>query len=89
MPYLWDSDKAHKNLLKHGISFDEAAWLLDGDYVAFKANVNGEPRVKAITRCLGEYFAIVFVERDSVTRIISARHATAKERSCYDRHING
>ena len=87
--YEWDADKASRNIEKHGVSFEEAAQLMMGDYVEYKANVKGESRSKAVTRFNGEYFAIVFTRRGKRIRIISARHATAKERAGYEKHING
>lgn len=88
MSIEWDDTKSRRNLTKHGISFDEAALLLEGDGIELKANVRGEPRRKVITRFAGEYFAIVIARLGQRTRIISARHATPAERSCYDRYLN-
>lgn len=86
--FEWDSEKAESNMAKHGVSFEEAAEMLSGDFVEFVARVKGESRSKALVRMRGEYFAIVFTRRAGGIRIISARHATKKEGDCYEKHID-
>lgn len=86
--FEWDDVKAEVNEAKHGVTFDYAADLMLGDYVAFRANVSGDPRMKAIARDGGEHFVIVYAERGERIRIISARHATTKEGSTYERYID-
>ncbi len=46
----WDDEKAETNEGKRSVSFDYAAELLLGDYVAFRAFVKGETRFKALAR---------------------------------------
>ena len=48
--FEWDDEKAETNEEKHSVSFDYAAELLLGDYVAFRAFVKGETRFKALAR---------------------------------------
>lgn len=86
--FEWDKRKAEANERNHSVTFDEAADMLLGDYVAFRANVKGESRFKAIARIRGEYFAIVYTERGNAIRIISARHATPREGATYEKHID-
>ena len=87
MRFEWDDAKADQNERKHGIAFEEAAEILCGDYVAFRARVHGENRTKAIGRSAGEYIAVIYTERGDGIRIISARHATQSERSSYDQYF--
>ncbi len=86
MRYLWDIDKARLNQEKHGVSFEEAAELLQGSFAFVQSNINHEQRIKAVARNRGEYFTIIYAPRDSAIRIISARHASEKERKFYDRN---
>lgn len=88
MVFEWDDRKAALNVEKHGITFEEAAEILSGECVTFRANTEGEARFKAIGRYSGEYFAIVYTIRGGAIRIISARHAAVKERNQYEKHID-
>ncbi len=84
--FEWDDEKAEANERKHSVPFDYAAELLQGDYIAFHARVSGESRVKALARDCGEYFVVIYTEREGRVRIISARHATEKEAATYERY---
>lgn len=86
--FEWDPEKAFSNERKHGVTFDEAALMLLGDYVELPAKVRGEARWMALARDGGEFFAIVFTRRGENIRIISARHATIPKRITYERHID-
>jgi len=80
MRFLWDIDKARINEEKHGVSFEEAAELLQGSFAYVQSNMNHEQRVKAVARNRGEYLTVIYAPRGSAIRIISARHASEKER---------
>lgn len=88
MRILWDKDKARINEEKHGVTFEEAAEVLVGDYIEFKSNANGEKRSRAVTRIRGEYLTVVYARRGETKRIISARHSSQKERQQYERYDN-
>ena len=88
MGFVYDPSKSAANLEKHGIDFEEVQDLWLGDTVAFRAITRGEPRFKVIGRLMGEYWAAIYTVRGDDIRIISARRATASERSEYDRQIN-
>ena len=64
MRILWDKDKARINEEKHGVTFEEAAEVLSGDYIEFESNANGEKRSRAVTRIRGEYLTVVYARRD-------------------------
>jgi len=85
---LWDKDKARINEEKHGVTFEEAAEVLSGDYIEFESNANGEKRSRAVTRIRGEYLTVVYARRGETKRIISARHSSQKERQQYERYDN-
>ena len=88
MRILWDKDKARINEEKHGVTFEEAAEVLSGDYIEFESNANGEKRSRAVTRIRGEYLTVVYARRGETKRIISARHSSKKERQQYERYDN-
>ena len=88
MRILWDKDKARINEEKHGVTFEEAAEVLVGDYIEFESNANGEKRSRAVTRIRGEYLTVVYARRDETKRIISARRSSQKERQQYERYDN-
>lgn len=88
MRILWDKDKARINEEKHGVTFEEAAEVLVGDYIEFENNANGEKRSRAVTRIRGEYLTVVYTRRGETKRIISARHSSQKERQQYERYDN-
>lgn len=88
MRILWDKDKARINEEKHGVTFEEAAEILVGDYIEFESNANGEKRSRAVTRIRGEYLTVVYARQGETKRIISARHSSQKERQQYERYDN-
>ena len=88
MRILWDKDKARTNEEKHGVTFEEAAEVLVGDYIEFESNANGEKKTRAVTRTRGEYLTVVYARRGETKRIISARHSSQKERQQYERYDN-
>ena len=88
MRILWDKDKARINEEKHGVTFEEAAEVLSGDYIEFESNANGEKRSRAVTRIRGEYLTVVYARRGETKRIISTRHSSQKERHQYERYDN-
>lgn len=88
MRILWDKDKARINEEKHGVTFEEAAEVLVGDYIEFESNANGKKRSRAVTRIRGEYLTVVYARRGETKRIISARHSSQKERQQYERYDN-
>jgi uncharacterized DUF497 family protein len=88
MKFEWNTDKARRNLQKHGVSFSEALSVFkdalsltypDSDHSA------EEDRFLIIgLSSLGNVLVISHTFRNDVVRIISARKATKKERSFYE-----
>jgi hypothetical protein len=88
----WDPPKAKSNRLKHGISFEEAATAfldpagLDGEDV--EHSESEERRLRLAKSSLGRVLVIAYTIRrrddEEVTRIISARRASRKERKKYE-----
>lgn len=84
--FEWDEEKYMLNLRKHGVKFEEAAEVFF-DILAFSgdASVEEERRNYLIGRSFSQRTVfVVFVDRKTRTRIISARKANLKEREEYE-----
>lgn len=85
MTFEWDDEKETINIEKHGISFETASHVFeDPEYIEmydFEHSIE-EDRYIAIGR-VGDILFVVFTERKDNIRLISARLATATERSLY------
>ncbi len=93
--FEWDEAKNLSNQRKHGVSFEEAIRVfLDPLFVSVKDRIeNGEQRWRTYGEVEGSLLLMVahtVREEDEhgrtveVMRIISARHATRKERQRYE-----
>lgn len=94
MKVHWDESKARANLRKHGISFFEAASLLNrgADVVILYDGEHStlEDRFIAIGPIGHRIALVVLTEPDEFsTRLISARWATRRERALYAAHRRG
>ena len=83
--FEWDPVKASSNLVKHGVSFAEAATVFADPMAVYLDEGSGIGRMVVIGRSLRErVLYVVSVERGERDRIISARPATAVERAIYE-----
>lgn len=83
--FEWDSAKAASNVVKHGVSFSEAATVFADPLAVYLDDGSGEGRMVVIGTSLRERtLFVVHVERGDRDRIISARRATAGERQVYE-----
>ncbi len=88
MRYEWDPLKAADNQAKHGISFEEAATVFRDPLSQTGQDPDhslGEERFVTFglsTR--GRLLAVAHTEHGDTIRIISARLATADERTIYE-----
>ncbi|MFM1961065.1 MAG: hypothetical protein RL588_2582 [Pseudomonadota bacterium] len=88
MEFEWDGAKADDNLRKHGVSFEFAAtafrdpfgieWIDDRE-------AYGEVRTILLGMADGTVLVVVYTERESRIRLISARRATRYEQDRYYR----
>lgn len=81
----WDDAKNEKNFKKHGIYFEDAAWIFldENRFEEFdELHSDFEDRIKTIGR-VGKILAVIYTERGEKYRIISARYATKKETDDY------
>ena len=94
--FEWDAKKAALNLAKHGVPFEEACTALldpnglDGEDIEHSAK---EPRRLRLAKAVsGRLPVIAYTERrrgsEEVTRIISARLSSRKERKKYEEKKN-
>lgn len=85
MEFEWDEEKAQTNLKKHGVLFETAAKVfLDDNRIEIydEANSIGEDRYITIGLA-GDILFVVYTERGTRIRLISARLANARERRVY------
>jgi uncharacterized protein len=88
-PVRWDSDKARRNLSRHGVSFWEAETVLRDplrSVVADVAHSVDEDRYRVIGMSLLGRLLVVIVAFDEAgtMRLISARRPTRRERHEYE-----
>lgn len=88
MDFEWDKNKDAANLSKHGVSFNEAKTVFEDPlFVVFDDPSHSieEERYLIIGRSAQKRILMVaYTERGNVTRLISARRATPKERKYYE-----
>lgn len=83
--FEWDADKAAANLVKHGVSFDEAATVFASMTVETADPVDASVTLTVGFSASARILLVVSTELDGkCVRIISARRATRRERNAYD-----
>jgi uncharacterized DUF497 family protein len=87
--FEWDERKSASNLLKHGISFEEARLIFEGPVVSWMDDRQDYGETRTIS--IGLIYqvvavAVVHTDRQGKTRLISARLANRQERKFYDDH---
>jgi uncharacterized protein len=89
MDFEWDSAKDASNRRKHGIGFRQAAEIFRGPIVVSEdmRRDYSERRFVALGEYDGEVIRLVFTERGSTIRIITAWKASQYDRKAYHRTI--
>jgi uncharacterized protein len=82
MEFEWDPEKDAANVKRRGISFTEAASVLE-DPLSTTFPDEAHSVTIGVTRC-GRVLVVAHTERDDTIRIISARRATRREREFYE-----
>lgn len=88
----WDFQKADSNKEKHGVSFEEATTaFLDPDGLDGEDPEHSEleaRRLRLAQSSMGRVLVVAYtirrIDHEEVTRIISARRASRKERKRYE-----
>lgn len=87
--FEWDEAKAKSNLIKHGVSFDEAKSVFDDDFARViydETHSKNEERfvILGMSRKLRILVVVHCLRQDSlIVRLISARKATQNEQNQY------
>ena len=87
--FEWDANKAKRNIVKHGISFEEGSTVF-GDTLSITIpdplhSSPGEERFVTIGQSVhGKILVVVHRDDNNTIRVISARPATRKERKGYE-----
>lgn len=88
MEFEWDKGKAESNLIKHGVSFDDAQTVFkDPLYIDFYDPDHSEDEDRYLIigeSSRGRLLIVSYIERGNNTRIISARETTKYERKMYE-----
>ena len=83
--FAWDDEKAEINWQKHTVNFEEAALVFADENRIERFDCEhsvDEDRYITIGKVESILF-VIYTERGEITRLISARRATAKERRDY------
>lgn len=85
MDISFDPAKQAETLAEGGLDFADAGLLFEGDTVTIQDNRfgYGEPRLITAGYLRGRCVVIVWTPRDRKRRVISMRHAHAKEERIY------
>jgi len=87
MEFDFDPGKDAANIAKHGLSLDAARWL-DWDTAVIWPDVRfdyGEARMSALGYIGMRLYAVAFVDRGAIRRIISLRKDNPREYRRYAR----
>lgn len=95
MHWTWDPDKATANRAKHGLSFETAVLVFDDPLHASKPDLHPDGDRWQTVGLVGAVLLLVIhtwpeAESDGdepIGRIISARKATAHERTVYEESL--
>ena len=91
MDFEWDEEKAHANVFKHGLSFARAAKAFSDPNALDEPDDRfdyGEERRRLTGWAADRLVTVIYAQRGSRIRLISARKATARERRRYDTGAN-
>ena len=86
--FEWDDDKAASNLVKHGVSFEEATFAFDDAFAIEDidpAALHNEYRTQWIGWDGQRLLVVIHTDRGPRKRIISAREAEPDEYQDYNR----
>lgn len=83
--FAWDDAKAASNLVKHGVSFEEAATAFEDPHSLTIPDVRHADRFVLLGYSQQQrMLVVVHAERRATIRIISARTATPREKRDYE-----
>ena len=86
----WNPLKARTNLVKHGISFEDAEMALSDPSALTREDPDAQGEQRFVTvgaDAIGRVVTVVYIYRGANVRILSARRATRKEIEAYAKRI--
>lgn len=90
LQFEWNPEKARVNAIKHGVSFEEAMTAFEDPLsitIPDPLHSIGEARMILLGYSIRNRLLVaVHMETGDRVRIISARIATKRERSCYEEY---
>ena len=88
MEFEWDPAKAHRNVAKHGVSFEEAVTVFDDprELTIYDPDhsVTEDRFVSVGMSSFARLVVVGYTEREGKIRLIFARRATSRERMDYE-----
>jgi len=90
MRVVWDPRKARANHLKHGVRFSDADGVFFDPLAVTREDITSTAERRFVTigvDHLGRVVVVVYAPRGEDLRLISARHATRKERRQYEEGV--
>ena len=90
MEITWDPVKAEKNIRKHGISFEEAATVLQSSLTITLEDFSSDEQrfvTIGISVKLRTLVVVHTYREETEIRIITARKATKKEQEMYEKRV--
>lgn len=89
MDIEWDEQKNKLNQEKHGLCFEDAVWVFDGETVTFLDDRfdYGEERYITLGFLSGRTVVIAHTYRQHKLRIISMRKANEREQKIYQKQL--
>ncbi len=90
MDFDWDSANV-EHIARHGVTPEEAEQVVQNNPLDAPAVLrNGETRTVHLGQTdAGRVLVVVFTERNSLYRVVTARPAKRKERAFYEKHKAG
>ncbi len=90
MEITWDDRKAEANLKKHGVSFDEAATVIENPLSLYALNSHpGGSRFEYLGHSDQDrvLYVVTVEEREGQAHILSARKAETHEKERYEKRF--
>ena len=91
MKFGWNEEKAKKNFDKHSVSFSEAVSVFNDplflSYADLDHSIEERQFIMMGESANGRLLVVSYAEREDITRLISARLVTRKERKAYESDI--
>ncbi len=90
--FTWDPVKARSNVLKHGVTFTEAATVFEDEHAKAKSDEHHHERRVIVGYSTEQRLLVVvpveILDEDTI-RIISARKAEPRERRAHEKSRKG